>query len=65
MHDICVEGRVKGQIALVLRLVHKRFGEISDDLKQTLRSLPQEKLEALGEALLEVKSLDELRAMMH
>jgi len=59
------EGLVEGQITLVLRLARKRFGQVPDELEQALRSLPQKKLEALGEALLDVKSLDEFWAMMH
>ncbi|MCL6613454.1 MAG: DUF4351 domain-containing protein [Firmicutes bacterium] len=59
------EGLVEGQIALVLRQVRKRFGQVPAELEQALRSLSREKIEALGEALLDAKNLDELRAMMH
>ena len=59
------EGLVEGQIALVLRQVRKRFGQVPAELEQALRSLSREQIEALGEALLDAKNLDELRAMMH
>ncbi|MCL6614206.1 MAG: DUF4351 domain-containing protein [Firmicutes bacterium] len=59
------EGLVEGQIALVLRLARKRFGQVPAELEQALRSLSREQIEALGEALLDAKNLDELRAMMH
>ena len=59
------KGLIEGQIALVLRQVRKRFGQVPAELEQALRSLSREQIEALGEALLDVKSLDELRQMMH
>ena len=59
------KGLIEGQIALVLRLVRKRFGQVPAELEQALRSLSREQIEALGEALLDAKNLDELRAMMH
>ena len=61
-HD---KGRVEGQIELVLRLTNKRFGRIPDGLEQALRDLPPERIEAVGEALLEVTSLEEFQAMVH
>ena len=59
------EGLLKGQIELMLRLARKRFGQVPMDLEKELRALPKEKIEALGEALLDVSSLEELRALIY
>ena len=58
------EGLLKGQIELMLRLARKRFGQVPTELEKELRSLPKEKIDALGEALLDVGSLEELRTLI-
>ena len=59
-----VEGRVEGQIELVLKLIRKRFGFVPEEIAVILPSLTPEKIEALGEALVEVASLEELRSFL-
>ena len=49
----------------MLRQARKRFGQVPMDMEKELRALPKEKIEALGEALLDVGSLEELRALIH
>ena len=57
-------GRVEGQIELMLRQARRRFGQVPADLEQEIRSLPKERIGSLGEALLDVASIEELRALM-
>ena len=47
------EGRQEGQTELVLRLVTRRLGAPSPAHEKAIRKLPAEKIEALGEALLD------------
>ena len=58
-------GRAEGQIELMLRQARKRFGQVPMELEKEIRALPKEKIEALGEALLDIGSLEELRALIY
>ena len=51
------EGRQEGESSLVLRLLRRRFGSLPEELEIRVRALPVERLEALGEALLDFGSL--------
>ncbi len=58
------EGRLEGrrrEIELVLRLLSRRLGEVSQRQKQTIRNLPLQQVEALGEALLDFQASTDLR----
>jgi predicted transposase YdaD len=55
------EAMEEGETRLLLRLLSKRFGKISDRSIQTINKLSLEQLEDLGEALLDfsvIKNLD-------
>jgi len=54
------EGRQEGELALVLRLLTRRFGSIDDRLKIQIEQLPTTLLEDLGEALLDFSSSEDL-----
>jgi hypothetical protein len=45
---------------LVLRLLNRLFGEIAPDLKLKVQELSLDQIEALGEALLDFSTLDDL-----
>jgi Domain of unknown function (DUF4351) len=53
------EGELKGQQELVLRLLTRRVGELPIDLETSVRALPVERLEALGEALLDFTRMED------
>jgi len=53
------QGRQK-EAALILRLLGRRFGEIPRSLTEQVGALSVERLENLGEALLDLQSLSEL-----
>ncbi len=59
--DIKAEGRKEEAISLVLRLLKKRIGEIRPEDESRITGLSVEQLEALGEALLDFSSSDDLR----
>ncbi|NCR42759.1 MAG: DUF4351 domain-containing protein, partial [Microcystis aeruginosa W13-11] len=54
------EGVKQEALKLVLRQLQRRFGEISQNLEETIRSLPVERLEDLGLALLDFETLTDL-----
>jgi Domain of unknown function (DUF4351) len=54
------EWRQEGEATLLLRLLRRRFGEITPDLEQKITSLPISQLEALVDAQLDFSSLDDL-----
>ncbi len=47
------EGRQVGQAQLILRLLARRFGEVDATLQQRIQTLSSERLEQLGEVLLD------------
>jgi hypothetical protein len=54
------EGRQEGEAALVFRQLRKRFGSLGATHESFIKQLPLEKLEELGEALLEFKTVEQL-----
>jgi predicted transposase YdaD len=54
------QGEKNEAIALVNRLIKKRFGEIDDRLQARIKSLSLEQLESLGESLFDFDSLDDV-----
>jgi predicted transposase/invertase (TIGR01784 family) len=62
--EIKEEGREEATLALVIRLLTKRFGDLTEDWRSAISGLPLSTLEALGEALLDFTSLDDLRTWL-
>ena len=58
------EGREEATLSLVIRLLTKRFGELSEELRSRLSELPLPTLEALSEALLDFTGLDDLQGWL-
>lgn len=62
------EGRSEGQkeatVNLVVRLLTKRFGEISQEMRSSISGLPLPVLEDLSEALLDFTSVADLQAWL-
>jgi hypothetical protein len=53
-------GRFQGEADLVIKLLTKRLGALSGAQEKTIRGLMLEKIEALGEALLDFTSPSDL-----
>jgi hypothetical protein len=53
-------GYERGQQDIVLRLLQRRVGELSQEVKEQVQALSQEDLEALGEALLDFTAMADL-----
>jgi hypothetical protein len=53
-------GLQKGEAKVVLRLLNRRFGELPPHITETIQKLSVEKLEDLGEALLDFESQADL-----
>ncbi|MEH2319245.1 DUF2887 domain-containing protein [Nostoc sp.] len=58
------EGKVEGERSLVLRLLNRRVGAISDELQRQIQVLALEQLEALGDALLDFSTLADLEGWL-
>lgn len=58
------EGIEQGERSLVLRLLTKRVGTLSSEVRDRIDQLSIEQVEALGEALLEFRSLTDLEAWL-
>ncbi len=52
-----LEGRSYGRIQLLLKQLKKRFGTLPADMEARLSALPNDKLDILGEALLDIENL--------
>jgi hypothetical protein len=55
-----IEGIQQGEANLVLRLLKRRFGELPPHITETIQKLSVEKLEDLGEALLDFETQADL-----
>ncbi|WP_254449420.1 DUF4351 domain-containing protein, partial [Anabaena sp. UHCC 0253] len=58
------EGRQEGEKDLILRLLHRRIGEVDALLIERITGLSIEQLENLGEALLDFSSVADLEAWL-
>ena len=58
------EGKQEGEKNLILRLLHRRIGEIDSLLIERITGLSIEQLENLGEALLDFSSVADLEAWL-
>jgi len=54
------EGRQEGQISLLLRQITRRVGEVPLQIRSQIATLSIEKLESLGEALLDFQAITDL-----
>jgi hypothetical protein len=50
-----------GEVNMVIHLLTRRCGNLSDALQAKVRSLSIPQLESLGEALLDFQNIDDLR----
>ncbi len=59
------EGLQEGELAMALRLLRRRCGDLSAQQVADVRALPLERLEALAEALLDFQGPADLDAWLH
>jgi predicted transposase/invertase (TIGR01784 family) len=57
-------GKVEGERALVLKLLNRKLGKVSAKLQQRVNSLSIDRVEALGEALLDFTSIADLESWL-
>jgi predicted transposase/invertase (TIGR01784 family) len=62
--EIKEEGREEATVNLVIRLLTKRFGELSVEIRASISALPLPVLEDLSEALLDFTSLADLQSWL-
>ena len=58
------EGQQQGEVNVVLRILIRRFGELSAQQRNAITNLPLPVLEDLSEALLDFGTLDDLSAWL-
>lgn len=58
------EGRQEGERSLVIRQLSRRVGELPQELRSLVETLPLEQLENLGEALLDFTNMSDLQAWL-
>ena len=56
------EGKIEGEILLIIRQLNRRIGEIPVSLIERIQKLPLDKLEILGVELLDFTNTDDLEA---
>jgi hypothetical protein len=56
------KGMPKGQTKTLLRLLHKRFGPLPDDVVARVQAAPEAELDRLTDRILDVDSLEALLA---
>ncbi len=54
------KGREQGSATLLLRILTRKFGSLPEDVQQQIRQLKLEQSQELGEALLDIKSVEDL-----
>jgi predicted transposase/invertase (TIGR01784 family) len=54
------QGRIEGQLALILRVIARRIGEISPEIQTSIRQLRADQLENLAEAIFDLGSVEDL-----
>ena len=55
----------RGEQAVIMRQLKRRVGDLSVQFQERIKSLPVEKLENLGEALLEFTSMEDLTTWLN
>ena len=58
------EGREQGSATLLLRILTRQCGPLPEDVQQQIRDLKLEQSQNLGEALLDFKSIDDLKTWL-
>ena len=58
------EGRLNGEIILLIRQLSKRVGKLKDIYIEDIKSLNIEQLETLGEALLDFTDVNDLETWL-
>lgn len=62
--EIKEEGREEATVNLVMRLLKKRFGELTPEIRSAITGLPLPVLEDLSEALLDFTSVADLQSWL-
>ena len=62
--EIKEEGREEATVNLIIRLLTKRFGKISEEMRSSISSLPLPVLEDLSEALLDFTSFADIQTWL-
>ncbi len=58
------EGKVEGQTDLLIRLLHKKFINVPQEIENQVRTLSPKKLQVLAEAIFDLKSIDDIKTFL-
>ena len=59
------EGREEGKLSVIRRQLYKKFGMLPDDINRQIDSLDETMLDLVGDAILDIHQLDDLRKVLH
>lgn len=59
-----IQGEIQGQTKLILRQLNKSLGELNPEIVEQIQSLSTDQLESLGEAVLEIGTIEALLAWL-
>jgi Domain of unknown function (DUF4351) len=60
-----LRGELRGELALVIKLLQRKLGSLSEEMKGKIMDLPVERLEVLAEELLDFAEAEELISWMN
>ncbi|AHB87642.1 protein of unknown function DUF2887 [Thermosynechococcus sp. NK55a] len=64
LHQGLQQGLQEGEVLVILRQLRRRFGSVPRDLEERIRQLSISQIEALAEALLDFRELEEVAAWL-
>ncbi|MEN9266801.1 MAG: DUF4351 domain-containing protein [Thermostichales cyanobacterium BF4_bins_65] len=65
VQELMAEQRQQGELALILKQLTRKLGSLPPEIQSRIQSLSVSELEALGEALLDFSSLEDLAAWIN
>ena len=59
------KGLEKGKLSVIRRQLYKKFGMLPDDINRRIDTLDETMLDIVGDAILDIHQLDDLRKVLH
>lgn len=59
-----IEGKIEGQASILIKQMKKKYNDFPLEIENQVRSLSEEKLEQLAEAIFDLKTIEDLRAFL-
>ena len=59
------KGLEKGKLSVIRRQLYKKFGMLPDDINRRIDTIDETMLDIVGDAILDMQQLDDLRKVLH